>query len=249
MRIVPVIAILVLIASLFEVFVILPAHVSEWGKAKVRTGRGRSDRLPLQSQGAFTLRTRIIGFFAAFATFFDFIRNRYVGILKITIRHRYAFVGSVLFIGLITCVGAFFLLDREFYPGEDFPQFYVRAEMPPSYGIQETTEVIVQIEEMAKELPSTEVAAVVSNVGLHTFLSGLVRRSVAYASNFGEVIVELTPNQERTRGVDEIIAELRTKTVTISGIEELNFITQEGGPPQGADVEVKVKGPRFENSD
>ena len=71
-------------------------------------------------------------------------------------------------------------------------------------------------------------------------------RGVAYGSNFGEVIVELTPKQERTRGVDEIIATLRTKTTTISGIEQLNFITQEGGPPQGADVEVKVKGPRFE---
>ena len=48
------------------------------------------------------------------------------------------------------------------------------------------------------------------------------------------------------RGVDDIIAELRTKTTGISGIEELNFITQEGGPPSGQDVEVKVKGPRFE---
>ena len=247
MRIVPVMAILVLIASLFEVFIILPAHVSEWGKAKIRTGHSSSDSLRLQSQGTFTLRTRLIGFFASFATFFDFIRNRYIRILKITIRHRYVFVGSVLFIGLVACIGAFFVLDKELFPGEDFPQFYVKAEMPPSYGIQETTAVIAQIEEMAEELPETEVAAVVSNVGLHTFMSGLVRRSVTYGSNLGEVIVELTPNQERTRGVDEIIAELRTKTATISGIERLNFVTQEEGPPQGADVRVRVKGPRFGN--
>ena len=85
-------------------------------------------------------------------------------------------------------------------------------------------------------LPSTEVDAVVSNVGLHTFMSGLIRRSVTYGSNLGEVIVELTPKQERTRGVDEIIAELRTKTATISGIERLSFFTQEGGAPQVADV-------------
>ena len=118
--------------------------------------------------------------------------------------------------------------------------------MSPSYGIQETTKVITQIEEMAKELPSTEVTAIASNVGLHTSMSGLVRRSVTYGSNFGEVIIELTPKQERTRSVDAIIAELRTKTEMISGIEELTFITQDGGPPQGGDVEVKVKGPRFE---
>ena len=220
MRVVPIMAILVLIASLFEVFVILPAHVSEWGKSENR--KAQTNR------------------------WFEFIRNRYVKVLKRTIRWRYAFVGSVLFIGLIACVGAFLVLDKELFPGEDFPQFYVRAEMPSSYGIQKTIGVIAQIEKVAKELPSTEVAAIVSNIGLHTLTSGLIR-GVAYGSNFGEVIVELTPKQERIREVDEIIADLRTKTATISGIEQLNFITQEGGPPQGEDVEVKVKGPRFEN--
>ena len=245
MRIVPIMAILVLIASLFEVFVILPAHVSEWGKAKHREGRSRLDNLRTQSQGVFTLGVRITGFFVWFATFFDIIRNRYVRILKITIRHRYAFVGSVLFIGLIACVSAFVVLDKELFPGEDFPQFYVKAEMPPSYGMQETTAVMAQIEAAAKTLPASEVAAIVSNIGIHTPTSGLLE-GVTYGSNFGEVIIELTPKQQRTRGVDEIIASMRKETTTISGIEELNYITQEGGPPQGQDVEVKVKGSQFD---
>ena len=245
MRVVPIMAILVLIASLFEVFVILPAHVSEWGKAKPREGRSRFDRLRTRSQDAFTASIRVVGFFTWFGMFFDFIRSRYVRILKTTIRHRYVFVGSVLFIGLLACAGAFFVLDKELFPGEDFPQFYVKAEMPPFYGMQETTAVVAQIEEAAKKLPSSEVAAIVSNVGIHTPTSGLLE-GVTYGSNFGEVIIELTPKQERTRGVDDIIASMRKETETISGIEQLNFITQEGGPPSGQDVEVKVKGPRFE---
>ena len=245
MRVVPIMAILVLIASLFEVFVILPAHVSEWGKPRNQTGRSRLDNLRIRSQGVFTASVRIVGFLVWFGTFFDLIRNRYVRILKTTIRHRYVFVGSVLFIGLIACVGAFFVLDKELFPGEDFPQFYVKAEMPPSYGMQETTAVIAQIEEAAKKLPSNEVAAIVSNVGVHTPTSGLLE-GITYGSNFGEVIIELTPKQERTRGVDDIIASMRKETETISGIEQLNYITPEGGPPSGQDVEVKVKGPRFE---
>ena len=246
MRIVPIMAILVLIASLFEVFVILPAHVAEWGKPKPqRTGRSRFDNLRTRSQNTFSLIVLITGFFAWFITFFDFIRNRYVRILKTTIRHRYAFVGSVLFIGLIACVGAFVVLDKELFPGEDFPQFYVKAEMPPSYGLQETTAVMAQIEAAAKTLPSSEVAAIVSNIGIHTPTSGLAE-GVTYGSNFGEVIIELTPKQERTRGVDEIIADMREKTLTVSGVEELNYITQAGGPPQGEDVEVKVKGDQFD---
>ena len=245
MRVVPVMAILVLLASLFEVFVILPAHVAEWGKPREQTGRSKLDRVRTRSQGAFTASVRIVGFLLWFSTVFDLIRNRYVRILKTTIRYRYALVGFVLFIGLIACVSAFLVLDKELFPGEDFPQFYVKAEMPPSYGLQETTAIMVQIEEATKTLPSSEVAAIVSNIGIHTPTSGLME-GVTYGSNFGEVIVELTPKLERTRSVNEIIAELRTKTATISGVEELNFITQEGGPPQGTDVEVKVKGPRFD---
>ena len=246
MRIVPIMAILVLIASLFEVFVILPAHVAEWGKPRIpRTGRSRFDNLRARSRKTFNLMILITGFFAWFITFFDFIRSRYVKVLKITIRHRYAFVGSVLFIGLIACVGAFVVLDKELFPGEDFPQFYVKAEMPPSYGMQETTEVMAQIEAAAKTLPSSEVAAIVSNIGLHTPTAGLME-GVTYGSNFGEVIIELTPKQERSRGIDEIIASMRKETLTVSGVEELNYITQQGGPPQGQDVEVKVKGDQFD---
>ena len=246
MRIVPIMAILVLIASLFEVFVILPAHVAEWGKPRPRqTGRSRLDNLRTRSRHTFSLLVFITGFFAWFITFFDFIRSRYVKVLKITIRHRYAFVGSVLFIGLIACVSAFVILEKELFPGEDFPQFYVKAEMPPSYGMQETTAVMAQIEAAAKTLPSSEVAAIVSNIGIHTPTSGLTE-GVTYGSNFGEVIIELTPKQQRTRGVDEIMAAMRKETLTVSGIEELNYITQQGGPPQGQDVEVKVKGDRFD---
>ena len=219
MRIIPIMAILVLLASLFEVFVILPAHVAEWGKSENRK--------------------------AAPNRWFERIRNRYVRTLKRTIRWRYAFVGSVLLIGLLACIGGFLILDKELFRGEDFPQFFIRAEMPPSYGIQETAVIIAHIEKVAKELPSDEIAAIASNIGFHTTTSGMIR-GAAYGSNFGEVMVELTPKQERTRDVDEIIASLRTKIATISGIEQLNFITQEGAPPQGSDIAVKVKGPRLE---
>ncbi len=245
MRIVPIMAILVLVASLFEVFVILPAHVSEWGKARTRTGRSRLDNLRTRSRGAFTASIRLIGFFAWFLTIFDYIRNRYVRILKITIRKRYVFVGSVIFIGLIVCVSGFILLDKELFPGEDFPQFYVKAEMPPSYGIQQTTDVIAKVEEAAGKLPEEEVAAIVTNVGLHTPTSGLLE-GITYGSNYAELIIELVPKNERKRNTDEVIAELREETKNISGLEKLNFVKMQGGPLQGQDVEVKVKGDRFE---
>ncbi len=219
MRVVPIMAILVLAASLFEVFVILPAHVSEWGKAESSAKRG--------------------------SKWFAGLRSRYVRILKIILRWRYAFVGLVLVAGSVACVGAFFTLDKELFPGEEFPQFYIKAEMPPAYGIQETAAVITQIETVTKTIPEHERAAIVSNIGIHTPTGGAIE-AVTYGSNFGEVLVELTSKRERSRGVDEIIASLRSDISKISGIEKLTFDKLQGGPPQGGDVEVKIKGPRFE---
>ena len=98
---------------------ILPAHIAEWGKAESKGQRRHN--------------------------WFNGVRKRYVKILKSIIRWRYAVVFSVLIVGLILSIGAFLMLDKELFPGEDFPQFYIKAEMPISFSIKETTDIIAQI--------------------------------------------------------------------------------------------------------
>ncbi|MCH8294730.1 efflux RND transporter permease subunit [Candidatus Poribacteria bacterium] len=218
MRIVPIVAILVLVASLFEVFMILPAHIAEWGKAESKGQRRHN--------------------------WFNGVRKRYVKTLKSIIRWRYAVVFSVLIAGLILSIGAFLMLDKELFPGEDFPQFYIKAEMPVSFSIKETTDIIAQIEDVVMSISPQERIAIVSNIGLLTPTSS-ISEGVTYRSNVGEVLVELVPKDQRKRSVDEIIEGFRGKLAGISGIEKLTFDKLEGGPPQGKDVEVKVKGERF----
>ena len=218
MRIVPITAILVILASLFEVFMILPSHIAEWGKAQSRQQRRH--------------------------VWFDRIRRRYVHVLKGTIRRRYAVVCGVFAVGILVSIGAFSQLERQLFPGEDFPQFYIKAEMPPSFGLKETSAALAKVEEVAMSLPSDERIAVVTNIGLVTPTS--LQEGSSVRSNVGEVLVELTPKDQRVRSTDEIVEGLREKIEVISDIEKLTFDAQQGGPPQGADVEVKVKGERFE---
>ena len=218
MRIVPITAILVILASLFEVFMILPSHIAEWGKAQSRQQRRH--------------------------VWFDRIRRRYVHVLKGTIRRRYAVVCGVFAVGILVSIGAFSQLERQLFPGEDFPQFYIKAEMPPSFGLKETSATLAKVEEVAMSLPSDERIAVVTNIGLLTPTS--LQEGSSVRSNVGEVLVELTPKDQRVRSTDEIVEGLREKIEAISGIEKLTFDAQQGGPPQGSDVEVKVKGEQFE---
>ncbi|MFQ6044332.1 MAG: efflux RND transporter permease subunit, partial [Candidatus Poribacteria bacterium] len=217
MRVVPMVVILVILASLFEVFTILPAHIAEWSKPSVEEQRRRK--------------------------WFDIIRKRYVRILKRIIRWRYAVVAGVLGLGLLLCVGAFVFLDKEFFPSEDFSQFYIRLEMPTAYSLKETTAVLTKVEEIALSLPVEERAAVVSNIGSITPTSNL--EGAIFRSNVGEVLVELVPSDQRKRSVDEVIGEIRPKIAGISGIEKFTFKKLQGGPSQGKDVEVKIKGKRF----
>ncbi len=218
MRIVPIVVIMVILASLFEVFMILPAHIAEWGKPESKEKRRN--------------------------VWFGWLRKRYLKVLKRVIRWRYAVVAGVLGLGLVVCVSAFLLLDKELFPGEDFPQFYIKTEMPTTYGIKETTAILSKVEEVAMSLPPNERVAVVTNIGLLTPTSSV--ESMTVRPNVGEVLVELVPSDQRERGVDEIIAELRPKIVEISGIEKFSFDKLQGGPPQGKDVEVKIKGKQFE---
>ena len=218
LRIVPITAILVIIASLFGVFMILPSHIAEWGKAQSREQRRH--------------------------VWFDRVRRGYVRMLKVTIRRRYAVVCGVLVFGILVSIGAFSQLERQLFPGEDFPQLYIKAEMPPSFGLKETSATLAKVEEVAMSLPADERVAVVTNIGLVTPTSLLEGSSVR--SSVGEVLIELVPKDQRDRSTDEIIASLRGKVEAISGIEKLTFDTQAGGPPQGSDVEVKVKGEQFE---
>ena len=219
MRIVPLVAILVLIASLLEVFMILPSHIAEWGKAQSKGQRRHA--------------------------WFDYVRRRYMRILKRTIRWRYPVVIGVLVLGIVVCAGAFLLLDKELFPGEDFPQFYIKAQMPPSFGINETSATLAQIEAIAMSIPAHERIAVVSNIGLLTPTGGLLE-GVTFRSNVGEVLVELVPKDQRQRSTDEIVTALRQKVTTVSGVESLRFDRLQGGPPQGKDVEVKLKGKQFD---
>lgn len=218
MRVVPIVAILVLAASLLEVFMILPAHVSEWGKVSNNNARRNK--------------------------WFNPIKKRYVAVLKYIVRWRYAVVFGVLATGLVVCAAAFMALDKELFPGEDFPQFYLKAEMPPSFGMNETSAVISQLEKVAASIPPDERVAIVSNLGLHTPTSGILE-GTTLRSNVGEVLVELVPKDQRKRSVDEIVDELRPQIAKVSGIEKLTIDKLQGGPPSGADVDVKIKGSDF----
>ena len=219
MRVVPITGVVVILASLVEVFAILPAHIAEWSKPTTANSEERH------------------------SNWFINIQDRYVELLNRILDWRYVIVFGTVLGTFVFSILAFISLPKELFPGEDFPQFYIKVDMPTDYGIEETTQFMEKLERVVKSLPKEEYVALVTNIGLQTPTNGLEGTSIS--SNVAEVLVELVPKDERNRSRDEIIEFLRLQMTEITGAEKIYFDKQEGGPPRGRDVEVKVKGDRI----
>jgi len=219
MRVVPITGVVVILASLVEVFAILPAHIAEWSKPTTANSE------------------------ESHSNWFVNIQDRYVELLNRILDWRYVIVFGTVLGTFVFSILAFISLPKELFPGEDFPQFYIKVDMPTDYGIEETTQFMEKLEKVVKSLPKEEYVALVTNIGLQTPTNGLEGTSIS--SNVAEVLVELVPKDERNRSRDEIIEFLRLQMTEITGAEKIYFDKQEGGPPRGRDVEVKVKGDRI----
>ena len=223
MRIIPIVVSLALVASLFESFVILPAHISEWSKKST----GRND-----SNGRI-LRER---------PFVDFkpVQNWYRRLLGRVLRRRYWVIAAVTML-MVVSVPIAFMLGVDLFADEEIPQFRVFVTMPEGTRIEVTDQTIRQLENLAMEIPPAELENVVSKTGIME-LEGWwqVKPSV------GELFVELVNHRERDRELDEIMNEMRAKAERIPGIQTITFDKVSSGPPTGAPVELKVKGEDFD---
>ena len=216
MKIIPIIVALTLAASLFECFFILPSHIADWGKV----GRSKSqDRL------------------------MRYLLKPYTRLLTFAVRHRYW-----LLAGIVGCLLLSFvpiplgLVEVDMFHGDEYPMIFVHVTMPIGTRLETTDDVIREFEAVTLAMPKSEVKAVIARTGFHEIDNGFNQRN----GNLGTLHVEVAEAKERERTLDEIIAELRQKFSRITGPERVGFQTREEGPPDGADVEVIVKGKYFD---
>ncbi|MCK5119584.1 MAG: efflux RND transporter permease subunit, partial [Candidatus Latescibacteria bacterium] len=168
--------------------------------------------------------------------FFLKLRKWYTRNLLRVLRRRYWVLAGVLVLALAS-TGLVPLVGVDMFVDEEISQFSVRVWMPVGTRLAETDRVISKIEKLALALPKKEVASVVANVGILQLDDDTVVNT-----HVGELMVDLVEPEHRERTSDEIIAELRGKIKSISGISKLELSKVSHGPPTGKAVEVKVKG-------
>ncbi len=156
---------------------------------------------------------------------FDRWTARYGEFLKYALGHRkiVMLVTAALFVGSLALVP---LLGSTFVPDSDSGEITVSATVDPGMSPQAVGEIADQISRMVRERPEVTKTYSVSDVSTIS------------------IVAELTPKNQRKQSDNQIIADLRQKLKTISGVEI--SISKKSGMSAGKPVSLVVQGPSLE---
>lgn len=221
---IPLLVILPLAISLFEAFLIAPAHIL--------TIVGTTAHRKIAEAKAS----------AAKAHWYDRLLPHYRALVRRTVEHRYkalaGFAALIIFTGVLTTQMRFIL-----FPPEGIYSFFVRIDGQPGATLHEMTKVIAQVEPFISSLPEGELIDYTSMIGIQQNEPNdpLTKR----APHYSQILVNLTPDNARERSVDQIVEALREKIVLPEGAVKLGFEVAKGGPPQGRPISINIYGEDF----
>jgi multidrug efflux pump subunit AcrB len=210
--IVPLVAVLALILSLAECFLLLPVHICRGG-----TARAPGQRLMAGLEAGYRRLLEVA------------LRTRYLLIV--------GFVASLVLVGFLAARR----LKFDPFPQDAAESFTVRLEMPPGTPARRTEQVLRRVEALLMALPPSELAGLSTRVGTEDTWAaaprgGMEDRAIAFAHLNPLAARERTAAQviEAVRPSLERIARAEGAAVRIALVRY--------GPPLGRPFEVRVSG-------
>ncbi|PLX78026.1 MAG: AcrB/AcrD/AcrF family protein [Desulfuromonas sp.] len=216
--VIPVIVITILLVSLVESLFILPAHLAI-GKPRPASDSllGRIDRL-----------RRRFG-----ETLQRFINGPYQRLLSLCLRYRYATLASAIAILLISGAGLIGggIVKFRFMPVVDGDNIQVNLEMAPGTPVTRTKEVADRIvssgQQLIDDLENDSQAPLMKHVyalvGGKYVDFGPGGAFTSSGSNLANILMFLTPSEQRQVSATNISSRWREKIGEIPGVEAISF--------------------------
>lgn len=236
---IPIVVIPVLLFSLIESKLILPAHL----KHSRSLGRRASQNILVRFQRFFADGLE------------RFILRVYRPVLDRCLRYRYACVSG--FIGVfIIFVGAMYAGFIRWTPFPNIPrdQVSITLSMPVGTDIEKTDQVVRRIERHALQLKTDlreeygrdVIANIFATSGGQPFGRGFGRGAAAGVAEQGEVVIELVVQEDGSLPVDSraLTFDLRQRVGPVPEAEQLNYAFARGG---GGALSIQLMGPRIED--
>jgi multidrug efflux pump subunit AcrB len=232
---IPTVMICVLVASLLECFIVLPAHLRH---AFVPKTTARAEGAPERPSGNPITRLR-----NGFEQKFDRFREGPFRRLSLTsLEHRGVTLAGALALALVT-VGllAGGRLGFNFFPTPEPSIFYANASFVA--GTDERT-VEQFLQDMRQGLAETE-EALGGDLVLHAVTQKGATLGAGGRSRTGEelgsMFIELVPSDRRSVRNPQFINEWRSRLSLPAGLDNLSISERQAGPP-GRDVNVRLTG-------
>lgn len=226
---IPLGVVIALLFSLFEGLLLLPQHMGSYVTLKsIEPPKGaRSPR-------------------RAFQSFWDVkILPNYLAIVRKLVTYRYLTVGAMLGFLVFTFLVAYRFLPFILFPPEGIENFFIRVKAPTGYSLQNTLRVIQPIEAVVAQLPKNELMDFVTTIGL--VQQDPNDPNTKRGSEYVQISVFLTPENERDRTAIEVINALKEQVIKTEEMEKLTFERVNPGPPTGKPISVSVRGEDYKS--
>ncbi len=211
--VIPLVVVLALTISLAEISFALPAHLIAGTRNKPQKTIPRAKTL--RSQHLREAFGRLVGY---------------------ALRLRYGVVAGFVLLLILSFWYAARYIDFILFPTQSADELYIAVELPSGSSLEHTATKIREIEQIIVDLPEGELDSFVTRIGSHGDFN------LGENENWALLGVYLTPYSVRSRNADEIVEALRSKISTISGLENVRFIIESGGPPVGRPITLRVVG-------
>ncbi|MBY6072337.1 efflux RND transporter permease subunit [Marinobacter salsuginis] len=238
---IPLVMICVLVASLLECFIVLPAHLRHAFVPRRKKKAGETEPEP-KAPGP------VERFRRGFEQRFDrFREGRFRRFSRYSLEHRGATVASAVALAIVT-VGllAGGRLGFNFFPTPEPSVFYANASFVAGTDRGTVEEFLTQ---MQRTLNETE-EALGGDFILHAVTTRGATQGAEGSSRSGDelgsMMIELVPSDRRSVRNPEFITEWRSRLETPAGLDNLTISERQAGPP-GRDVNVRLTGDNAEN--
>ncbi|UCC57503.1 MAG: efflux RND transporter permease subunit [Gammaproteobacteria bacterium] len=231
--VIPVVVSGALLGSLWEAFGVLPSHAAELLRVEKNSRNRRID--------------------------WKALLERYAGLLRWSLHNRYFVALFTIGVLALAVTWATTRIPFLLFGHVDIGQFFVNAEAPQTYSLEDTAKLARQMETVVLDsMDADELDTLLTNVGVsfidfNRFQTGshyiqlvidLKKQTPrGFIERFITPLVSLKFRWEgtRERPTEDIINELREKFRGIAGISRVSIQRPQGGPA-GADIEVGITG-------
>ena len=231
---IPLVMICVLVASLLECFIVLPAHLrhafsDRAGKAVSATGHAVA-RWPASWRQGFEQR------------FDAFRQGPFRRLSAYSLQHRGVTLAAAVALALVTAgLVAGGRIGFNFFPTPEPSVFYANASFASGTHRHKVDAFLAHMQQALNDTEAELGGGLVLHAITYHGSSLSPRLSVRRGDEVGSILVELVPSDRRNVRNPVFIQAWRDRLVLPAGIDSLNIAERQAGPP-GQDINVRLVG-------